>query len=439
MLMSKIEKILSVLPQIQKEMIEQAAKSIGCPIEYPLAGYLAAMSIVSGNSHILEIKQNYSVNPVLFIGFLGDAGSKKTPSLNMMLSPIFKIQQGLVDEHNNNEESEMDDNSSFSQVITSDSTTEAIAVLLKNNSHGILIFLDELAALLKSLNQYKSSGNDMETYLSYWSSSMIVINRKSLKEPIFIKNPFVSIIGGIQPMVLKNLPNFNENGLPERFLYFYPKSDENRYSTYVMDENLVERYNEICVKLYKKYQLLSNKGTPKKLKFTTEAQEKWTEWAIMHSEEMYSPIVPIYLRSYWSKLESFCGRIALLFEINQEQYIEEDCEYVSIESLKNSIILIDFFKEEARKVWQLFDGNPSYERDLAKVKDWINTNQKDGFVRKRDILNTKMMGIKTIKDVEGLFEDLEMDGFGKPATGKNQRGQSIQGFAVKGSKAYRFW
>lgn len=435
--MSKIAAFISALPYKYKEMINQSAASIGCPVEYTLVGFIACISTIVGNSYQLQIKRNYSVKGIVYITLIAPPGGKKSPALSMLIEPIKEYQRSLQLRYQQNDREDENIEEELQLFYVTDSTTEAINENLKYNKHGILIYKDELASLFKSLNQYKSgSGDDLEKFLEYWNGGMVVVSRKSAKLPTAVDSTFVNILGGIQPSVLKSLNSFLNNGFQERFCYFMPDASQNKYSTFEMDEQVIKAYSNLCISLLTKYNQISNNESTRTIKFSKDAQELWHIEAARLSDEMYSSTVPIYLQPYWSKLESYLARFSLILELIQEKYTQYDCKEISIESLQKALLLIDILKVEAKKVWKLFDENPDYEKDLAKAKDWIRNNAMKGFVSKRQALNHKLLGSKTNKDIEGIFEDLELEGFGKQGVAKLSTGHKVQGFAIKGTSAY---
>jgi hypothetical protein len=394
------------------------------------------MSIIVGNAYKLQIKRNYSVKGIVYITLIAPPGGKKSPALNMLIEPIRNFQKTIYEEY---QQDIADDESKkeLQLLIVTDSTTEAINETLKYNKHGLLVYKDEMASLMKALNMYKGgAGDDLEKYLEYWNGGMVVISRKSAKIPTIVDSTFVTIVGGIQPSVIKGLSNFANNGFQERFCFFMPDSSQNRYSKFEMDEQVMKDYSNLCTSLLSKYNKISNGSGTRTIKFSEEAQELWHSEATKLSEEMHTKI-PIYLQPYWSKLESYLGRFSLLFEVVQEKYIKEDCKEISTTSLQTSLLLIEILKTEARKVWKLFDENPDHEKDMAKVKDWVESNAINGFVARRDALNAKLLGSKNTKDIDAIFETLELENYGKQGTGKLRTGREVIGFALKGTKAYQ--
>ena len=53
------------------------------------------------------------------------------------------------------------------QIVVSDITVEALAVILKSNSRGLLLFCDELAGFIKNLNRYNKGGGDEQGLFKY--------------------------------------------------------------------------------------------------------------------------------------------------------------------------------------------------------------------------------------------------------------------------------
>ena len=109
------------------------------------------------------------------------------------------------------------------QIVTTDTTIEALKTILDDNPDGIIFTADEASGWVRSLGQYKGgAGDDRQIWLSIWSSTQIVTNRKSSRFPLIIDDPFVCITGGLQPDVLGDFIGDREDGLAARFLFSYP-------------------------------------------------------------------------------------------------------------------------------------------------------------------------------------------------------------------------
>ena len=82
---------------------------------------------------------------------------------------------------------------------------------------------DELAGWVKNFNRY-NSGSESEFWMSVFNNKVAMSDRKSSQSGVFIRNPFLCVIGTIQPKVLTDLAanNRNANGFMECILYVFP-------------------------------------------------------------------------------------------------------------------------------------------------------------------------------------------------------------------------
>ncbi|MEO2018802.1 MAG: DUF3987 domain-containing protein, partial [Fuerstiella sp.] len=113
------------------------------------------------------------------------------------------------------------------RCVVQDSTIEALAPILMQNSRGVLLARDELSGWIGSFDKYSSGrgSSDVQKWLEIYNGESIVIDRKTGDTPfLFVKRPSVSICGGIQPDVLSQCltDEHKSNGLQSRLLMAYP-------------------------------------------------------------------------------------------------------------------------------------------------------------------------------------------------------------------------
>ena len=157
------------------------------------------------------------------------------------------------------------------QVLIQDSTPEARYKALKDNPHGLLLYADELNGIFENMGRYNKNGERSEL-LSTYDGEDIIINRKGQGAEI-IENPFLSMLGGIQPEVLKrafNSPEFTDSGFMPRVSLFYPKNYiESFYQPSVaMDQGLY--WERIVSNLYYKLPNKTLKLSPESCKLYIE-------------------------------------------------------------------------------------------------------------------------------------------------------------------------
>ena len=98
------------------------------------------------------------------------------------------------------------------RVIVSDTTVEALAPLLQANPRGLLLFRDEIAGWLNSMGQYKNGrGDDQAKWLEVHGARALRIDRKTGDDHfIYVERAAVSVVGGIQPGILRRCVGQNE-------------------------------------------------------------------------------------------------------------------------------------------------------------------------------------------------------------------------------------
>ena len=258
-----------VLPPTPRQFVEEAASSIGCPPDFVAIPMLATLGSAIGNSRVLELKKGYTEGATLYTVTVGDPGSSKSAALGAATAPATKKQEELgceyreaVAEYNQEQrlwegvnldlESDPPEEPVFRRCIVQDTTIEALIERLGENPKGVLSSNDELSGWVRQQDQYKSGnkGTDRQFWLSSWSNSPVVVDRKGRKEPIIVPRPFVGLTGGIQPGILSELKNNREDGLLDRFLFAYPDPVPTRWSDAEISEETRAAYKGIYDELY---------------------------------------------------------------------------------------------------------------------------------------------------------------------------------------------
>lgn len=90
-------------------------------------------------------------------------------------------------------------------TVTKDSTIERLAELLvQRNNYGLLLYFDELARFMETMDAYRQAGGDRQVYLDLWSGSAINIQRVG-SGLITTPKSALSLFGYIQHEKLREL------------------------------------------------------------------------------------------------------------------------------------------------------------------------------------------------------------------------------------------
>lgn len=425
---------VDVFPERLANYIKNVAKAMVCPPDLVGMILLGVLSSAIGASRVVNIKDGWTEPPVLYGAIVAPPSSKKSPVFKEVLRPVKEKQQALYEEYQASlqqykqeleiwEETDPKKRGSKPEKplpgrnFLSDFTFEALAKLLEQNPKGLLLGLDELAAWVNSMDQYrKSKGADRDHWLSLWSCSMITVDRASRDEPIVIPYPFVSVIGGIQPDRLKIFKGKDHDGFIDRILFAFPKEMPSEWTDETVANILRQQYHKLYNQLYalKPEQTPENRLKPIALHFSSNARSLFIEVVNANSADMNSEGNP-FLKSAFSKMEAYFFRFALILQLCHDP----NSYQIEEEAVKGAMVLLQYFKDQVRKVYATIEEKQLDTRILVAVQA-IQSNGNKMTLRE---CYTKAVGkAKTAKAAEKLFEELQKGRYGKVFTKKNTSG-----------------
>ncbi|MFY7936295.1 MAG: DUF3987 domain-containing protein, partial [Flavobacterium sp.] len=200
-------------PKVFREYGKELKFILNIPNNFIVGGILASLSGAIGNS-VRIWTTDFSNTASLYIILVGGSGSGKTPAMEKLLKPLDEIEGKLTYEYklqysnwkkNKDTEGVQPGIKPVKESIKiTGGNMEGILNRLINSPKGLVIESDELAGFFNSLNQYRK-GDDLQNYLKIWSNRTIDTARKSDEDGYLIHNPFITIIGGIQPGTFKKI------------------------------------------------------------------------------------------------------------------------------------------------------------------------------------------------------------------------------------------
>jgi hypothetical protein len=179
---------VEVLPQPLARFVQKVADALPCPHDFVGVPMLALLGCAIGTSRVLRVKPGWLEGPRLFVAVVADTGTKKSPALRFVAQPFYERQQTLLQHYLNAPHLEpqgcagaadplpghpwgpeagqrpwmmpASDGSSPPQLFTTDTTLEALIVLLARNPRGIAVIQDELSGWTRAMDQYCRRGAD---------------------------------------------------------------------------------------------------------------------------------------------------------------------------------------------------------------------------------------------------------------------------------------
>lgn len=370
---------MNALPKPIAAIIQHWNKVYRRPIDYHAGSILAAASGAIGNAYWVEHVIGATQPLSCWVVIVGPPSSAKSPIMRTCLKPLFAKEKIYGKDHKEAvSEWELDMRRAKKdkqkadlprpkrrQRVVSDATIESLIKIFPHNPKGVLSFKDEFIALLKMMNAYKQSGQDLEHFMSMWSGMPVMLNRSSIEDAIFIEQPFIAVLGSIQPGLLAKLTDGGKisNGFWFRLLFCHPENTKIPLpSKEVPDPNVFEEYATIIKRLN---DLPSNEdGTPIMLKLAPKAFKIYNSYKVKTEQEVINQTEDENIMSLYGKMVDYCIRFAAILELLEIVSTADDGFYrtmsladmqkqrISAASVERSIILTDYFIRNSLKILQ---------------------------------------------------------------------------------------
>jgi hypothetical protein len=205
-----------VLPGALRALAKEGAAATGTAAEAIAVHGLAVLGAALGASARIRIG-SWSQRPVLWTATVARPGTAKSTALNLAKKPLDDFDAETHEAWL--AARKLDKLAVWRRTLADNVTVEKLARLLVENPRGLLIAADELAGLVSGMNQYKGGkGSDRQSYLQLWSVASLRVDRVTT-DPIYLREPLVSITGGIQPDRLDMLRG--GDGMTGRWLIAY--------------------------------------------------------------------------------------------------------------------------------------------------------------------------------------------------------------------------
>ncbi len=387
---------IDIFPDSIIHYLKECNRTLDSSIDYMGCSFIWLFSIMIGNSIQMEVKKGWIETATVWISIVGKAGLGKTPSISNIIRPILKannreIRKYIKENEKFQEYSKMskEDKKNAeeihppkkSQFIANDITLEALVELHEQNKNGVGVFKDELAGWLKDMNKYRP-GSDLEFWLSTWSGSSVSLNRKTSTSS-FVSNPFISVLGGIQPTILSSFytDENKENGFIDRMLLSFPELEIESYNENQISEKLLNWYNDSIIKFHQislsKFVKYNNEDEiePNIATFSNDAKKEWiriyNEITLMQNDDNENE----YMKSMLPKQKSYVPRFALIINaINAYFNTDEDIVVISKKSILAAEKLSKYFISMAQKI-KVNSSEVNKIKKVLKRNDELSSKQ----------------------------------------------------------------
>lgn len=376
---------LDIYPEVIAEELMAMHFETRAPLAYFALGALPVLAAALGSSYMLHVYGTWKERACFWVALTGESGKGKDPAIARLVAPLSEVERNY---HTQNQKDMRDWEEADKrtrggmplarEILVQDFTVEALLATLDANKMGALLTEGELVGFVNSMGQYKGGGgNDRQHILNTFTGKEIKKNRSG-KIPLYISNPTMSILGGLQPKLLNALSG--DDGFRARFLFadgerlradkFFARglagSEREAYPNW---HSLIHRFVD------RRYM-----GSVSLMELSKEAQEVAEPFLldIENGKGIGSGDVPEMYR----KMTGVLFRIALVVAHMEATVAGEKVSAVSGETMKKAVVFWQWCQRTAIQV--LDQEDPMTQRDvdmgkkLAALEKFIERERSKG-------------------------------------------------------------
>jgi hypothetical protein len=446
---------VETLPPTVQRVVQEIATATNTDSATAAAFALGTLAGAIGNSRALQLNESWLVPSILWVGVIATSGSGKSPVLAFVTKPIEDAEAQLAKDNKQRmqeyEEATLQYEAALREwrnnrsgrppekptpppqprLLTMDTTLEAVGVLLSQSPRGLLMARDELAEWF-DCTRYKNSCTDAAGWNRCFDGLPLFVDRIN-RERLAIPRASVSVVGGIQPAVLRQFVGnvyVSDGGMLPRMLLLAPPTRPRRWNSGVSKS--VQAKWATFVESLLALQMCDGKNGPAPVLLTmsAEAEKVWAEWynTMGDAIEAANLTHDFKLASFLSKLQGTAARIALVLHLARwADGVDGDASTVSAESMRNALQIAYWWRNELSRVLEYLLTDEMRAAELA-VLEWVR--KRGGQVTVRDLYSHGPRQFRGKPDeAEAVLSKLARLGYGtletEPASQKGGRPKHV--------------
>ena len=350
-----------VFPEQIRQIINRTRTCLNFPLDYICPALIFASSVALGNAIAVEIKKGWKEKAIFYMAIVGEPGTNKSSCLEFAIEPLRKIDRDNLKtykkklkqyEATKNDPDKNIEQPVYGQIVLSDITVEGFLKQHLNTPRGLAIYADELMGFVKSFSRYRS-GNDEEIWTQLFTGVPIIVNRLH-SDSFSVSNPFVGIIGGVQPGLLRKFADGKtDSGFIYRWLFAYPdKRTFSRFQDDEIDDHTMNQWETIIDTIRR----IRYNGKTTVIRLSPEAYDLYKQWYNTGRETMEHASTSFI--GITTKMERYCARFALILEVLRYTCGQSDLTSISAQSMKDAFKLTYYFIAGAQKALKKFHSDP---------------------------------------------------------------------------------
>lgn len=368
---------VDVFPKKIAEIANAFVENEGFNVDFLCGSMLTVFATAMGNLWEARFSATLHLSPIIYMVIIGPPSSGKTPPLRQVEKPLQELDMesdeayrrareeydrifNMTTQERLQQQVELPSPPHHKEMLVINTTIEQLFGILSHNPHGVLMFVNELNALVSNMNRY-GKGSDEAYWLEFFDGNQVKYERKSNDEYISILHPYVSIIGGTQPGLLPKMFGGERatSGFTSRFLKVFPDiTTMPRWKHGSMPQVYIDEWNRIIRQVATMDHTLDTNGevVPRSLEFSKEAKDILYDWEEGIAQKWSE--VDDYMQGVCGKLKTYVIRFCLIIHVMRMVCMETSSEEIDEVSVKSACRLADYFLTMDQRVNNLISKRP---------------------------------------------------------------------------------
>ena len=355
-----------ILPDDLEVYLDLIAKQFGVNYSAVVACFLGISAFCLGGNKRIKIEHERTDRAILWTALIGKSGDGKT-GIMMETGGRFlnHLHSQWDEEYQNTPEDENGEKPPLKRLLSNSLTLEMLTELHTKNSLGIGIYSDELLMCIDGMDQFSKSKS------AVLAKILTLYNGDRFENPTMISdrrvaNPYVCMMGGIQPSLLDKLLNeqHQQAGLAARFLLTYV--EENSEITTKLERDRIGQQkldlggSRVIDQLLER--LANNREISCTVQYGDRASLLMGEFEDLLRRKRKQGTEAEH--AAYPKLVTYCHRLALLLHHLRDPEPEKNS--INCETVRKVTQLIKFYEQSMKRAYGKL-GLSADERKYQKV------------------------------------------------------------------------
>lgn len=349
--------------------IEKKSRLAGCAIEFVGGSMLATASALILGRYRAKVREGFTANPTTWVLLNAPSGGNKSNGMSCITDIVRKVEaEHFVKTKSiatlckaNNEEPPV-----APRVIYQNTSIEALQHSLAQQGRGGLMEADEAVEWVNSWTRYSAGVGNRGAWLTAHNAEQIMIDRRSLKEPLLLKCWGMSVLAGIQPDALTQYAEAlsMQDGMSARIKWLRPTLPPVALKPKPDDHIGIDIIDVAIRNLFEqRLQVTDCQEVP----FAKDACDRFEAWRfkLLKKQRDSGRDDP-----WVSKLPGTVASFALIICAVEAAAVGNAPKEITVDHVKKAAKLADVFTAHRRRVESEI-GSPLIERLAAETASWL--------------------------------------------------------------------